>query len=572
MPLPLSPFRRAAAEAAAAALGLPAESLAVGVPPDAALGDYAVGMFPAAKTLRAAPPALAQRVAAAFQPTEILAGATAAGPYVNFRLDRAAAYRHLFDAALGGGALIRAVGAGKTVVVDYSSPNVAKHLAYHHIRSTMLGQALCNIHRALGYRVVGINHLGDWGTTFGMLLAGLARWGTPEPFTVQALNQVYVRFQTEAKSDPALEAEGRAAFKRLEDGDAELRALWQRVRDVSLAEFQEVYDLLGVRFDEVRGESDYEQDIPRVMALFEEKGLSVLSDGALVVDLSAENMPPLILRKADGSTIYATRDVAAAMSRWERFRFERSLYVVDRGQSLHFRQLFTTLAKAGFEWAARMEHVPFGLVRIGGKKARTRTGEVVLLKEVLGEATARVAALLKETNPDLPPEKAAEVARDVGVGVIVFSNVSAQREKDVDFEWEDVVSLRGDAGPYVQYAHARASSLLRAGGAAPADLAAADPAPLARDEEWALAKMLLDVGDEVARAADADEPQVVARYLLDLCAAFSRWYTLGNQDPSLKVITADAAATRARLALAASTRKVLATGLGLLGLAAPEVM
>jgi arginyl-tRNA synthetase len=283
-------------------------------------------------------------------------------------------------------------------------------------------------------------------------------------------------------------------------------------------------------------------------------------------------MVPLILRKADGTTIYATRDLAAAISRWERFEFTRSIYVVDKGQGLHFKQLFTTLAKAGFEWASRMEHVPFGLVRLGGKKTSTRMGDVILLKQVIAEAAARVAALLRETNPDLPPEKAAEVARDVGVGAIIFSNLSAQREKDVDFEWEDVVSLRGDAGPYVQYAHARTSSLLRTGGLTSADLAGVDPAPLVREEEWALAKQLLDLGDEVARGADADEPHVVARYLLDVCAAFSRWYTIGNQDPALKVITADAATTRARLALAASARQVLSTGLGLLGLKAPEVM
>ena len=573
MPVPLSPFRRAAAEAVAQALGVPAETLAVTTPPDASLGDFAVGTFPAARAKRANPAALAQTVAAGFQPGGVLAEARASGPYVNFKLDRAAVYRHLFDAALGAGPLIPPVGAGRTICVDYSSPNIAKHLAYHHIRSTMIGQSLVNLHRALGYRVIGINHLGDWGTTFGMLLAACHRWGTPEPLTVAALNELYVRFQTEAKKDPALEAEGRSWFKRLEDGEPELRALWKRIRDASLANFQEVYDLLGVRFDEVKGESDYEADIPRVIGLLADKGLAVISDGALVVDLTADGMPPLILRKSDGTTIYATRDLAAAIYRAEHHRFHRSLYVVDKGQGLHFKQLFTVLGKAGFDWAPRLEHVSFGLVRLGGKKARTRTGEVILLKEVTGEATERVAKLLRETNPDLPPERAEAVARDVGTGVVIFSNLASQREKDVDFEWEDIVSLRGDAGPYVQYAHARTASLLRTGGVAdPAELAGADPAPLVRDEEWALALMLGDLGDEVARAAETDEPHIVARYLLDLCAAFSRWYTLGNQDASLRVITTDAETTRARLALAGATRKVLATGLGLLGLKAPEVM
>jgi arginyl-tRNA synthetase len=562
--MPLSPFRAAAAEAVAAALGVPAESLAVTTPPDPTLGDYAVGCFPAAKALRAAPPALAARVAAAFQPTPLLAAATASGPYVNFRADRDALYRHAL-----AGPTIPAVGAGKTVCIDYSSPNIAKPLAYHHIRGSVIGQALVNINRALGYRVVGINHLGDWGTTFGMLLAATARWGLPEPLTVTALNDLYVRFRAEAKADPALQAEGRAWFKKLEEGDPEARGRWQRFREVSLAEFQEVYDALGVRFDEVRGESDYEKDMPAVIADLEAKGLTSISDGALVVDLSEANIPPLLLRKGDGTTLYATRDLAAAQHRHRQYGFERSLYVVDKGQALHFRQLFLVLRKAGYDWAERMRHVPFGLVRLGGKKAGTRSGNVVLLKEVLAEARSRVRALLAGTNPDLPHDRVESVANDVGTGAVVFANLVSQREKDVDFEWEDVVSLQGDSAPYVQYAHARTASILRR---AAEDTTAADPALLARDEEWALAKILTDLAGETERAAETDEPHIIARYLLDVCATFSRWYALGNQDASLKVLCADPDTRRARLALTAATRSVLATGLAMLGLAAPQEM
>jgi arginyl-tRNA synthetase len=405
-----------------------------------------------------------------------------------------------------------------------------------------------------------------------MLLAACARWGVPEPLTVPALNDLYVRFRKAAKDDPALDGEGRAWFKKLEHGDPEASALWQRARDVSLASYQEAYDLLGVRFDEVRGEAAYLPAVPGVLEDLDRKGLTTLSDGALVVDLTAEGMPPLILRKADGTTIYATRDVAAAIYRWETYHFERSIYVVDKGQSLHFKQLFTTLKKAGFEWVDRLEHVPFGLVRLGGKKTGSRSGDVILLRDVIDEAATRVGALLRETNPDLPPEAASAVARDVGTGAVVFANLAPQREKDVDFEWEDVVSLHGDAGPYVQYAHARTASILRKAGAAAAELDGADPAPLVREEEWALAKLLCELPDETARAAETDEPHIVARYLLDVCAAFSRWYTLGNQDPALKVLAGDAATTRARLALTAATRTVLATGLAMLGLKAPEVM
>jgi len=562
--MPLSPFRTAAADAVAAALGVPADTLAVTTPPDPALGDYAVGCFPAAKALRAAPAALAARAAEAFRPGPLLAEAAAAGPYVNFRVRRDALYRHVL-----AGVAIPPIAAGKTVCIDFSSPNIGKPLGYHHIRSTVIGQALVNIHRALGWRVIGINHLGDWGTTFGMLLAATARWGLPEPLTVTSLNDLYVRFRTEAKADPTLEAEGRAWFQKLEAGDPDARARWQRFREVSLAEFQEVYDLLGVRFDETRGESDYEKDMAGVIADLEKKGLTSVSEGALVVDLSEAKIPPLLLRKDDGATLYGTRDLAAAQYRHARYQFDRSLYVVDKGQALHFRQLFLVLKKAGYDWAENMRHVPFGLVRLGGKKAGTRSGNVVLLKEVLAEARERVLALLAETNPDLPAERAAAVAAEVGMGAVVFANLQAQREKDVDFEWDDVVSLHGDSAPYLQYAHARTASILRKSGE---DVVSADPARLVRDEEWALAKILADLPDETARAAETDEPHILARYLLEVCATFSRWYTLGNQDPELKVLAADPETRRARLALTAATRGVLRTGLAMLGLAAPEEM
>jgi arginyl-tRNA synthetase len=419
--LPLSPSRRAAAEEVGRGLGVDAAALAVTTPPDPSLGDYAVACFSAAKQLRAAPAALAARVAASFQPTRLLAAAQAAGPYVNFQLDRGALFRQLFAATLGSAERLIPTeqGEGRTVIVDFASPNIAKHLAYHHIRSTVIGNALVNIYRALGYRVVGINHLGDWGTTFGLLLAGCERWGVPEPLTISALNDLYVRFRQAAKEDPGLEGAGRMWFKRLEDGEASARTLWQRIRDVSLAEFQEVFDVLGVRFDEVKGESEYETLMPAVIRELEEKGLASESEGALVVDLSEHKMPPLLLRKADGATLYATRDLAAALQRWDRHRFDRAIYVTDKGQALHFRQMFTTLAKAGRQWASRMVHVGFGLVRFRGRKTGTRTGNVILLKEVLAEAQTAILEKLQTTNPDLSPALAARVALTRATGVVL---------------------------------------------------------------------------------------------------------------------------------------------------------
>jgi arginyl-tRNA synthetase len=576
VPRPLNPFARAAAEAVADALGIDAGELPVTSPPRPEMGDFAVGCFPAARSLKQPPPALAARAAAAFSPGPLLAAASAAGPFVNFRADRGALYRGLFGAALGPGgpALIpRDVAAGRTVLVDYSSPNISKHLAYHHIRSTVIGHALCNLHRALGARVVGINHLGDWGTTHGQLIAAYRKWGAPEPLDVTGLNELYVRFQTEAKADPALREEGKAWFVRLEDGDPEARALWQRFRDVSLAEFDEVYRDLGISFEEVRGESAFVPDMPAVLELLEAKGLSAVSEGALVVPLDDLGVPPLLLRKQDGATLYSTRDLAAAMYRWRTYRFDRSLYVVAREQGLHFKQLFATLARAGFEWASRCEHVSFGLVRIGGTKTGTRSGNVVLLRDVMREASERSRARVREKNPDMGEAELAGTARTVGIGAVVFANLVSQRDKDVDFDWEDVLSTDGDTGPYVQYAHARCSSVLgKAGELSLPDLATADPAPLAGDLEWAVARTLVEYPDVVAKAADSNEPHLVARYLLDLCASYSRWYTAGNTDPAERVLSPDPSTRRARLALVASTRETLRAGLALLGLGAPDAM
>jgi arginyl-tRNA synthetase len=572
--LPLSPFRAAAVQAVADALGVDPSLFAVSAPPDAALGDYAVGVFPAAKALKAAPPALAQRVAAAFQPNDFLASATAAGPYVNFKAQRRALYDRLFDTTLAAQPKLArpAPGAGKTVCIDFSSPNIAKELAYHHIRSTMIGNALVRIHRYLGWKAIGINHLGDWGTTFGMLLAGAQKFGTPEPMTIEALNKLYVDFRKAAKEEPALEDEARVWFKKLEDGDAWARGLWERMREISLAEFQEVYDILGVKFDAVTGESHYESQMQPVIDRLTEKGLTSISEDALVVDLSELKIPPLLLRKKDGATLYATRDLAAAIYRYETFHFDRSLYVVAREQGLHFQQLFAVLKKAGFEWVDRMAHVSFGLVRIGGRKSGTRHGNVVLLREVLGDAEEGIAERLR-ANAELSAEQVKSISHEVGISAIIFANLSRQRDKDVDFNLEQVTSFEGDAGPYLQYAHARCASVLRKGGVTDApSLADADPTLLAQHEEWALGRLLLELDDVAAKAAENNEPHLLANYLLDVSAGLARWWTQGNDNASLRILVEDPPVRRARLALAAATRETLRRGLGMLGMSAPDVM
>ncbi len=569
-----NPFARAAAELVAKATGCAPEAFTVTTPPKPELGDFAIACFPAAKALGKAPPVVASEVAAGFTPQGGLVSCKATGPFVNFHADRTAAFGWLRDATLGAEVTLvpKTVGAGKTVVIDYSSPNISKQLAYHHIRSTCIGHALVHLHRALGYRVVGLNHLGDWGTTHGMLLAAQERWPIPDDeLDIAKLNENYVKYRAAMKEDTSLESEARGWFKRLEDGEPIARARWQRFRDVSWAEFQRIYDILGIQFEEVRGESAYEAAMPGVITMLEGKGLTSISEGALVVALDGEKVP-LLLKTGDGTTLYATRDLASAIYRWETYHFERSLYVVDRGQAMHFRQVFKTLALLGYEWAAKCEHVPFGLVRLGGKKTSTRaTGgkqDVILLEQVFDEAKQDIKERIKADGLD--DAQIESIARTVGVGAVVFANLAPQRERDVDFEWEKVISTEGDSGPYLQYSHARCASILRKSGEAVRP--DADLSRLTHDAEWAVAKRLLELGDVVARSAANCEPHVLAHYLLDLAGDFSRWYTLGNGDPALRVLCDDAELRAARLALTAAVRASLAHGLSLLGLGAPDVM
>ena len=583
MALPLSPFAAAAARSVAQSLSVDPDVLTVTRPPKPSLGDFAVGCFPVAKQLKKSPADLAKAACEGFHPSDHLESAIATGPFVNFSARRKTLFAELFESALAPSPkLVPTIGEGKVVCVDFSSPNISKHLAYHHIRSTVIGHSLTKLYRALGHRVVGINHLGDWGTTHGMLLAAADKWGEPSPLTIEGLNALYVRFREAMKTDESLDALAREWFVRLENGDASAKATWQKFRDVSWAEFAEIYQTLGIEFDEVRGESAYQEAIPGVLAMLKEKGLTEISDGALVVPQEGENTPPLLLRKKDGATLYGTRDLATAMYRHDTYGFTRNLYVVDRGQALHFSQVFSTLVKAGFAWAKDCVHVPFGLVRIGGKKTGTRSGNVVLLRDVLAEAQERCTERLRnaaashedgaKSESGATDEQIAAIAKQVGIGAVVFANLSSQRDKDVDFSWDDVLSWEGDAGPYAQYTAARCSSILRKAKSEGAEVSAAAPESLTHDLEWAVARHLADYADIVARAAYHNEPHHIARYVLDLSSVFSRWYTAGNQDRSLRVLSGDKATQGARLALVKTARVYMEHGLSLLGIDAPEKM
>lgn len=575
----MKPFRDAAVESLAAASGLSPEAVdRLLEVPDAERGDFAFPCFPLAKERKAPPPKIAAEIAAKVPTSDRLAKAVAVGPYVNLFVDRARLTAETLAAvaregdAFGGGA----EGRGRTVVVDFSSPNVAKPLAFHHLRSTMIGNALTRLYAARGWTVVGVNHLGDWGTGFGKLLLALELFGDA-PLAAgdpRALNELYVRINAQIKQDPALEDRARAWFKRLEDGDADARALWRRCVDLSLREFQTVYDLLGVRFDHVTGESFYEDRMPAVVSELRAKGLLEESEGALVVRVAREGdakpLPPCLIQKTDGATLYATRDLAAAVYRHATFGFERALYVVDAGQALHFESLARVLLRAGHAWAAGLRHVPFGVILIGGTRAKTRSGQVVLLMDVLGEAIEKVEAVIREKSPDLADP--ARTAREIGVGAVVFNDLKNRRTNDVELDLETILSFEGKTGPYVMYSHARACSILRKHGgplpACPKDAGAR----LGDPTEYALTRIVARFPERVARAVELDEPSEVAVHLLDLCEAFHAYHTKGGRDPGLRVLSEDPLQRAARLHLVDAVRRTLANGLRLLGIASPDAM
>jgi arginyl-tRNA synthetase len=540
---------------------------AIEVPPSVQLGDYAFPCFPLAKILRQAPQAIAAELAAAFQPTPLVKEARATGPYVNFFVDRAAYSRAGLTTIIeqGSGYGRSAEGAGQTVVIDYSSPNIAKPFGVGHLRSTVIGNALSRIYGHLGYRLIRINHLGDWGTQFGKLIVAFKRWGDETSLTahpIQTLYDLYVRFHSEVDNHPELDDDARRWFKRLEDGDPEARAIWQRFRDLSLQEFARIYERLGISFDLQAGESFYEPYLERTVERIRQAGLVSVSDQALIVDLRAYDMPPCLLRKKDEATLYATRDLAAAIYRYETYAFSKMLYVVGADQRLHFQQVFKVLELMGFPWAKDCVHVDFGLIRFNDEKMGTRRGNIIFLEDVLDRAVELAEQIVHEKNPTLANKR--EVAEAVGIGAVIFTDLSTRRVKDVNFEWEKVLTFEGETGPYVQYTHARACSVLRK-----ADQPVrpdADCSPLTLDEEFDLVRLLADYPAVLRRAAESYEPFFVIDYLLTLSERFNKYYH------NYRILTDDTALREARLLLVKGVQTVIHSGLTVLGISAPEEM
>lgn len=536
-------------------------------PPNPQLGDIAFPCFQLAKVLRKAPPLIAGELAELVK-SDYFAKVEAAGPYVNVFLNRHRVTAEVIETIARQGSSYgeRNIGQGRHVPIDLSSPNIAKPFSMGHLRSTVIGNAIANILEKHGYRPVRINHLGDWGTQFGKLITAYKLWGDDERIKAEPIKELlslYIRFHEEAEKDESLEEKGREWFKRLEDGDEEARRLWQWFRDESLKEFMKIYDLLGVTFDSTHGEAFYNDKMDRVVKLLEEKNLLVESEGALVVPLDEYDMPPCLIKKSDGATLYATRDLAAALYRYETYDFAMALYVVGNEQRLHFQQVFRVLEKMGCEWAREMYHIPFGMMLKDGKKMSTRKGKVVLLEEVLAQAIADVAKVIEEKNPTLKNKE--EVARQVGVGAVIFHDLKNYRQNDINFSWEEMLTFEGETGPYVQYTHARACSLLRKGGYQEGPYEIVEGA-LDDPETWTVITLLAAFPEVIDRAREQFDPSQIGKYVVDLAQAFNKYYA------NVRILADDEQVKTARLHLVAAVVTVLREGLRLLGLAAPEEM
>jgi arginyl-tRNA synthetase len=536
------------------------------VPPNPDLGDYAFPCFRLARTFKKNPAEIASRLAVELRESPLLARVSQAGPYLNFVLKRSLLAEDILHRIRKGetayGSSSR--GEGRAVVIDFSSPNIAKPFGVGHLRSTVIGHSLHRLYTFLGYKAVGINHLGDWGTQFGKIISAYKNWGSEAELNrdpIDYLFQLYVRFHSEEEQDPRLEEEGRYWFKELEAGNREALALWQTFRDLSLREFQRIYQLLGIDFDSYQGESFYNDRLEDTIQQIVDRGITRESQGALIVDLG-EDMPPCLLRKKDGATLYVTRDLSAALYRYERYRFAKALYVVGADQILHFRQFFKVLKLMGLDWADRCEHVPFGLVRFKDGKMSTRKGKVVLLEEVLNKAVQLSLDIIAEKNPSLAAKET--VARQVGIGAIIFGDLSNDRIKDVEFDWDKILDFSGETGPYIQYSHARICSILRKEAPPPGSPVRGE-VYTAKEEEI----LLLQLGrfpETVERAAELNKPSIIARYLIDLARDFNQFY---HHCPVLK---AEGSIKTGRLILVDAVRQVLARGLYLLGIEAPEEM
>jgi arginyl-tRNA synthetase len=532
-------------------------------------GQLALPVFQLAKSKGMAPPVLATELALKLNAQQIpeIERVEAVQGFVNFHFQTKFLQELLLNTLRAQGSEFgrSTNGLGKTLVIDFSSPNVAKAMHIGHLRATVIGQAIVNLARSQGYKVIGLNHLGDWGVQFGNLAWAYKHWASEYPFDSEpfaSLTRLYIRFHEEAEKDPELARKGAETFRRLEEGDSEITQIWKLVVEISLREYARIWKMLGVAHDLVRGESYYNDRLKPVENLLESRGLLVESDGAMVVRLDDEGMAPCLIRKTDGASLYATRDLASAIYRHDELGADLNLYVVGAEQTLHFRQIFSVLKKLGYAWAANCHHIGFGMYRfkdIG--KMSSRKGNVILLEDVLSRAIEMVKAIIGQKNPNLAG--AEKVAQQVGIGAIVFNDLMNDRNKNVEFDWEKVLDFEGDSGPYVQYCHVRCVSLVnKFGKPCPTTMKLA----LESLEERELIRALINFPDVLQSAFKNFKPHLVATYLLEICKLFSQFYT------QHRILGEESSLEESRMALVGATQAVLARGLGVLNIEAPNAM
>ncbi|MGN0465287.1 MAG: arginine--tRNA ligase [Lachnospiraceae bacterium] len=536
------------------------------IPPKADMGDFAFPCFRLAKIFRKAPNMIAQDMKEKIGEQDFLEKVETAGGYVNFFVNKEMYVRQIIEkaSALDYGASFE--GEGKTICIDYSSPNVAKNFHVGHLRTTIIGNSLYKILTKLGYKVERINHLGDWGTQFGKLIVAYKNWGNKEEVEkegVAALMRIYVKFHEEAQKDDSLNDQARAWFTKMEHGDEEALSIWKWFRDISLKEFLRVYDMLGIEFDSYAGESFYNDKMDAVIEELKEKGLITVSEGAQIVNLEEYNMPPCLITKKDGSSLYATRDISAALYRKKTYDFSKCIYVTGLEQKLHFAQWFKVIELMGYDWNKDLVHVPYGLVSLQGGKLSTRSGNIIYAEEILHESIEKVKEIIAEKNPNL--EDKDKVAEIVGIGAILFNDLYNQRIKDVIFNWDKILNFDGETGPYVQYTYARAASVLRKSGIENIE-EDINYGVLTDDASMNLIKEINRFPQVIKDAADKLEPFVIARYAVAVAQAFNKFY----HDCQINVD--DAEVKNARLKVVVITKQVLKDALDLLGIGCPEQM
>ncbi|MGI6189520.1 MAG: arginine--tRNA ligase [Clostridiales bacterium] len=532
-------------------------------PPNAEMGDVALPCFKLSRILRKSPNQIAQELASSITPSQFIEKVEAVSGYLNFFINRPLFIEKVVDRIMVEQDKYGSsdIGKSRNIVIDYSAPNIAKPFHVGHLRSTVIGNSLRKIFEFMGYNCIGINYLGDWGTQFGKLITAYNLWGSKQAVEekgIKELMRLYVKFHQEAEKNPSLEDEARSWFARMERGDKQATELWQWFKDISIKEFEKVYDLMDVDFDYYTGESFYNDKIEPIIEELKQKGLLIESQGALIVDLEQYDMPPCLILKKDGSTLYATRDIAAAIHRKREYGFDKCIYVTGASQSLHFQQWFKVIELMGYEWANDLIHVPFGIVSLGGEKLATRTGKVVLLEDIMSEAIKKTLEIIESKNPGL--ENKEDVARHMGVGAVIFSDLYSNRIKDVSFSWDEILNFDGETGPYVQYTHARACSVIRKSEETTVDDNNFNSRLLQTKEEYQLCKTLYEFPEKTRMALSQLEPSIITRYLVDLAQDFNRFY---HEHP---ILVDDKELRKARLSLVKAAKITLANGLRLIGL------